>query len=270
VTRFDHDTAVIALRDGAYEGRIDPGWWVARGPNGGYVAAIILRAMTAEVADESRAARSLTVHYTAPPDEGLVRITTRIERAGRSLSTVSARMEQDGRLMALALAAFSRSRIAPAFADALAPDVPPPEAIEPYWPGPPAPVITERYSCRYAIGPQPFAAGAASDVAETGGWLQLAEPQIVDPIVVAAYMDAWIPAIFIRAGGMIPVPTIDLTVHFRATLPLPNAAPDDAYLVRFRSTTAADGFMEEDGELWSPDGVLVAQSRQLAAMLAPG
>jgi len=58
-------------------------------------------------------------------------------------------------------------------------------------------------------------------------------------------------------------PTIDLTVHFRA----PAAAAaivDEPLLAVFRSSTAAGGFFEEDGELWSADGVLLAHSRQLA------
>ncbi len=38
----------------------------------------------------------------------------------------------------------------------------------------------------------------------------------------------------------------------------------------FRSSYASDGLFEEDGELWSPDGVLLAHSRQLALLVAPG
>ena len=39
--RFDHDTAITPIGEGRYEVRIDRGWWIIRGPNGGYVAAIL-------------------------------------------------------------------------------------------------------------------------------------------------------------------------------------------------------------------------------------
>ncbi|MDJ0787244.1 MAG: thioesterase family protein, partial [Myxococcota bacterium] len=53
-TRFDRDTAVSHLGDGRYEARLDRGWWIIRGPNGGYLAAILTRAMQARVGDPSR------------------------------------------------------------------------------------------------------------------------------------------------------------------------------------------------------------------------
>src|SRR5688500_8487867 len=95
VSRFDRDTDVRFVADGVYEARIDRGWWIERGPNGGYVAALILRGLTAAVDDPARTPRSLTVHYLAPPAEGPVSIETTVEREGRTLTTVSGRLVQD-------------------------------------------------------------------------------------------------------------------------------------------------------------------------------
>ena len=60
--RFDADTAVRPVPGGAFEARIDPRWSVGRGPNGGYLTAIVLRALTAAVADAERTPRSVTLH----------------------------------------------------------------------------------------------------------------------------------------------------------------------------------------------------------------
>ena len=75
--------------------------------------------------------------------------------------------------------------------------------------------------------------------------------------------DAWFPAPWPRLTQLAPAPTIDLTVHFRAPLPLEGRL----LLGRFQTKLVRDGFFEEDGELWAPDGTLVAQSRQLGLLL---
>ena len=85
-TRFDRDTAVRALGDGRFAATIDRAWWIGRGPHGGYVNAIVLRALTEALDDPSRSPRSLTVHFTAPPAEGPVEIAVQVERTGRSLT----------------------------------------------------------------------------------------------------------------------------------------------------------------------------------------
>lgn len=260
-TRFDTDTSVRQTAPGCFEARVDTGWWVVAGPNGGYIAAILLRALDLAVDDATRAPRSLTIHYTAPPVEGPAQIETQIERTGRSLTTVSGRLFQGGRLLALALGAFSKPRTGAGFENAPMPEVQPPErcpAMEKHI------EIHHRYEHRWALGSRPFSGG---DRALCAGWIRLAEPRVNDALAVAAYTDAFPPAVFsifddrALAGG---VPTIDLTIHFRASLPLDRAAPDDWLLAVFRSHVARHGFVEEDGELWSRDGSLLAQSRQLA------
>jgi acyl-CoA thioesterase len=264
-SRFERDTRVTPAGGDRFDARIDSGWWIVDGPNGGYVAAILLRAMELAVADPERAPRSLSIHYTARPAEGPVQIETHVERRGRSLSSVSARMTQDDRLLCLALAAFSKSREGHDFCHTPMPEVAPPDECEPLLP---RIEIHRRYEHRWAIGQQPFSGGSSR--ALCGGWIRASEPRVADAALVTAYTDAFPPAIFsLVAEGAISgaVPTIDLTIHFRETLPLAGAAPDDFALAIFRSRQSRDGFMEEDGEIWSRDGVLLAQSRQLALVL---
>jgi acyl-CoA thioesterase len=98
----------------------------------------------------------------------------------------------------------------------------------------------------------------------SGGWLRLREPRPADALFLAALTDAWFPQIFTRLTAPVPAPTIDLTIHFRAHLPLANARPDDWYLLSVSTWLATEGFFEEDAEVWSRDGRLLAQSRQLA------
>jgi acyl-CoA thioesterase len=81
--------------------------------------------------------------------------------------------------------------------------------------------------------------------------------------------DAWWPAPWVRLREPVAAPTIDLTVHFRAPRAAAALPAGEPVLAVFRSTTAADGFFEEDGALWTRDGVLLAQSRQLALLAFP-
>lgn len=60
------------------------------------------------------------------------------------------------------------------------------------------------------------------------------------------------------------MPTVDLTVHIRATLPLVDPPADDRVYLETTTDHVADGFAEEDGAMWTADGRLLALSRQLA------
>jgi acyl-CoA thioesterase len=266
--RFDRDTEVRRLPDGAFEARLDKAWWIVIGPNGGYLAAILLRALAETVGDAERAPRSLTVHYVSPAQEGPVRIATRVERAGRSLSTLSARLEQTGALVAVAVAAFAKPRPSPEFADLHMPEVPPPESLARLvFPADRFVPMRGQLESRRAFGE---ASLASSPHALAGGWMRAAEPRLADPPFVALLCDAWPPAVAqhraLASTSPRGMPTVDLTIHFRTPIPR-DATPEDFYLGVFRSRTLHSGFVEEDGEIWTRRGVLLAQSRQLAMLI---
>jgi len=279
--KFDRDTAVWredgaeradAGRQTVFGAEVAPDWRAGRGPHGGYLAAMLLRALVESVADEDRAPRSLTIHYARAPEPGPVRISTAIERQGRSLSTLSARMHQGEELIALVLAAFSLPWGGPERSDVRMPDVDPPdpsrEGIKLIEHG--GPEFARHIVLQPRMQGQPFA--DAGQPMEIRGWIGLAEPRPVDALSLAFFSDALIPAPFMHLTEPEAVPTIDLTVHFRERTPRPSAdgsEPDplELCLAMTRTELIHDGFFVEDGAIWASDGTLLAQSRQLAIVI---
>lgn len=245
------DTALERLTPTRWRGEISDRWWVVRGPFGGYVSAFLTRAMLAAVDDPARRPRSLTVHFVEAPVAGAVEVCAAVERAGRSSSTVVLRLEQDGRPVALALGSCATWRDGePEWAET-PPDAPAPEACERLERREAMPRFHERFEIR----PAAPLTGEARNLA----WLRLDPPQPLDPFVLTAMSDGWMPAAFSKVGRPFGAPTADLTIHFRAPL-----ASGEWALADYRSRFSAGGVWEEDGELWAEDGTLLAQSRQLA------
>ena len=207
-TVFDRDTAVRLLDapsggNGrqptvAFEANIAPGWRAGRGPHGGYLAAMLLRALTAAVDDPTRSPRSLTVHYASSPEPGPARIEVSIERQGRSLSTLSARLTQEGAMMALA---WRPSRF---------PGRPPkPTRCRcPRWRHPiselrdtprlfkGAPEFTEQLVMQARVGAMPFV--GADHPMEIGGWIALPQARAARPALARAVRRRLVPALVHR------------------------------------------------------------------------
>ncbi len=259
---FSAETRVQRAGPGDYAATVGRDWWVFDGPNGGYLAAVVLRAVLAELDDPARPPRWLTLHYLAPPAPGAVRIEVTVERVGRSLSTASARVTQGGEPLVLALAALaSPGRRDRDFSHADMPAVSPPaEAIA--VPHDPMPPYSRHYDMRVAAGGWPF---RGEGEASTAVWLRSAAPDPVDACLLAALTDAWIPAVFMRLEGPAAVPTIALTIHFREPLAA-GVKAGDWVLGQYRSAHAHEGFIDEESWIWSTRGVLLAQSRQLAVL----
>jgi acyl-CoA thioesterase len=254
---FQADTAVERVGPGRFGATIKEAWSGPPGPNGGYVAALILRAIRAAVADPGRQPRSLTVHYLRPPRDGEVEIAVEVERAGRGATTCSARMLQGGKTTCIALCVLSVDFESAAEWSTPAPAAPAPGELEPLEAGLLPPRIFDQLEMRMVFGGVPF----TGTEGEAGGWLRTRVPCPLEPELIAMYADAWWPAPFPRLDGPVLAPTLDLTVHFRGE---PPTGDREQVLARFVASTSARGFFEEDGALWSAEGVLLAQSRQLA------
>jgi acyl-CoA thioesterase len=285
-TDFDRATAISPLGDGRFAGEVEDGWGAPPGPNGGYLAAIVVRALEHELAPAGeRQLRSLSLHYLRPSQPGPVEVEVSVVRAGKRFSTGRATVIQNGKETITALGAFSTPGL-PGVAtwSPLPPDIAPAPAREAerlpsdrYRPDsdawlettPEMPSIVSRVKVAPRLGGVPFSGRelAPGEAAETGGWIEPPTARQIDAAYIALLADVWWPPSLEPLSVPAIAPTIDLTIHIRADLP-PGGLPDQPVLGRFRTAAAVNGTMEEDGELFLPDGTLLAQSRQLA-LLAP-
>ncbi len=219
-----------------------------------------------ELDDEARKPRSLTVHYLAPVREGQLDLIAAIERSGNRVSNCLVRLEQEGRPVALALAVSVIGTAGPrSFDNTTFPEAPPPTALEQF----PTrvdglPDVMQNFEYRFALGHLPFT-GAPEPSA--GIWIRTAQPRRPDPVAIAAFTDAWAPMPFSQLESPAGAPTLELTVHFRNHAWYERAETDAFVLAMFRSRLLTEGLFEEEGELWSAGGVLLAQSRQLAMLI---
>ncbi|MCB0857794.1 MAG: thioesterase family protein [Solirubrobacterales bacterium] len=263
-TGFEQDTAADPLGDGRYSINLSDRWWVGRGPNGGYVAALVLRAMTAEAAslatDGPLPARSLSVHFLRPPVAGPAEVDVTLEHAGRLTAFLSARLVQDGEVKAKAMSVFSGEREGPSFDRSEMPEAPTPEEVEEADTEQSPVAVFGRYRAKFIRG----FPGEAGEKADTLGWIRLRDEQPVDPVLAAAVLDVWYPAPFVVFRELPFAPTLEYTVHFPRTIPEPG--PPDWNLIRLTAEEGTEGHFSEDAELWSRDGRLLAKARQMALL----
>lgn len=274
---FDNDTRLAALPAAAdappgafaFAGQVDAAWNIGANPNGGYLLALVGRALQQALPAQPDPL-SITAHFLRPGLAGEpCRIDVQVLRTGRSLSTVRATLWQQGSARLEVLAAMGDlddpvepvDPAAPASAGAPrislpAPQLPPPEAC----PGRSAPAqgvvlpILDRLDVR--LHPDQARPGAAGR-AEVSGWIRLADGRAPDALACLLMADAFPPSVFGLLGMVGWVPTIELTVHLRRR-------PAPGWLLgRFECHDLSDGRMIESAALWDSSGQLVVQARQL-------
>ena len=261
-TEFDTDTALTDLGDGRFAGEITGRWMIGGGPNGGYIASIILRALMASAPQPDPI--SLTTHYVGRPEPGACEVTTTVSQATRSHAFMEASLVQAGTVRARSVAVFGQRRddqpydVTMPTPASTPPGVGVPTRDVPHGDFMPFMSFLERFHYLSPMGVDLFVGDGRRPL--VGGWTRLNDRDL-DTLAVPLFADCWPPPMFIRRGpGM--APTIELTVHFRDT-------PEPGWVwCQFESRALAGGYVEEDGELWSASGKLIAMSRQISRFTA--
>jgi len=266
--RFSEAMKMDEQDDGCLVANFDRSWWVVNGPNGGIIAALMVRAAQ-HYLGQDRCVRTVTTHFMSAPTEGPVCLAVTVERVGKIAGFAAVRMTQEDRLIATALVAVAA--VEPALHEWEQREFPILPTIENSWlmrSMPPRVPLHSRWERYWGLGvPGVPETSTIPGGYEAGGWIRLSEPEPYDEALLAAMADSWIPAIMAHTDFAVHAPTLELTVQFR-TDPRTLEMSDDAYCVAvFRQLSGREGFIDETGEIWSPDGQLLVLSRQLAVLL---
>lgn len=253
---FAADTAVIRVGPSSFSAMLADRWSSLVGIHGGYSAAIVVNAMTAAVDDPSRALRSFAAQFAAAPRPGPVDIEVNVERAGRSMTTTSARLLQEGRVLQVAHAVSSTPWPGLSYDVYVRPRGADPGDAPRFGP-PGGPDHFQNADVRLDPDVIPFGGG---DEALLAAWLRPLDGEPIDAAWLVAMCDVLPPAVFSRTTGPVKAATLEYVVHLATGKPdLP--AGEHVYL-SCRSPLSQEGFAVEDATMWGPDGRVLAVARQ--------
>jgi hypothetical protein len=254
---FDRDLALEPDGPERFRGRISDNWSINGTPNGGYLLALLARAM--EAGSDRTATPILTAHYLARTLPGPFEVALAPVARSTQFTRLEAHLLQDGqeKLRALGTFAAAGNDCRVERCEARAPDLPPPEdCLE--IPEMPRYTLYRHMEVRLDPAGAGWMAGSPGERSEHRGWIRFREPRPLDAGALSLMMDAFPPAVLASQGMVAWVPTLELSVSIRR---IP-AAP--WLRGRFRTRFITCGLLEEDGELWDPRGELVALARQMA------
>ncbi|HWT13830.1 MAG TPA: thioesterase family protein [Allosphingosinicella sp.] len=269
---FADDTELVE-RDGALFAEISPRWDIW-GPNGGYLAAIALRAAGLRVEGGQRPA-GISCQYLRRGRFGEARLEVETLKAGRSASCFGVTLVQEGErtLTAQVWTTAAPHRPDPQYVEIEMPAVAPPEALAPPPEDPGGFAFWRNFDLRIASPERPGHGNPRG--ARTERWLRfhgyrtgadrfLAQARsllLIDTLL-------W-PAHWARRAERLDYvgPSLDVAVWFHA----PSGA-DEWLLIEAAAPLAADGLVYGEGRVWTKDGRLVASggSHMLVMPVRPG
>lgn len=263
----DLDTATRLERtsDSTFTTALSPAWEIW-GPNGGYLAAVALRA--AGVQMQRARPVSLTAHFVGAGASRSAEIAVTINRATKVATSATVTITQDERPLLVAVVWGSDDGL-PGLThhtSSRPQDVPPPESLRtvaeltadidgarphPFWDN-----VEERPTSWIAD----WESRSAAEPERQSWYRFVPTATFSDPWVDAARslilidLDSWPAATMAHLGELDHyAPTVELNARFAGS-----AAEEPWLLSRAAAPVATDGLIAATGEIWSPSGRLLA------------
>ncbi|WP_250003570.1 thioesterase family protein [Actinoplanes sp. M2I2] len=241
---------------------LDPQWAIGDKLHGGYLMAVLARAVAVRAPLPHLVAMSTT--FLRPPAAGPARVEVEALREGRTAGQYRARLVQDDGPCAEALVTQGTLDAAePWWGRAKPPELPAEEDCQRLpsdAPGSPFTVpLLDVVEHRHDPAVLGFAVGRPSREGRVAGWLRLVDGADWDPLSLLIATDP-APPVSLTLGVTGWAPTLSLTAYVRR-LPAPGPVR-----VVMHSSEITSGRMDEIVEVWDARDTLVAQATQLAAV----
>lgn len=232
------------------------------GPNGGYLSAILLRAAGRVVPADQRPV-SFSAQYLARAEFAEVQLDAVPVKQGRNACCVNVSMSQGGRVVVQAQAWTSSKTDGPTTAGLRMPEVPPPDALQPWTaylkPGQRPFPFNDNFDIRPVGNPRPGTPDPRGAVLEQ--WVRYVDfGNDPDPFAEQARALLWIDtapwpthARNLAQPADYTGPSLDVSAWFHRP-----SAGVDWLLVDSRAGQAHGGLIHGDVRIWSPDGQLIA------------
>jgi acyl-CoA thioesterase len=256
----DLESALALSRSGAgaWTAHADPNYESANGMFGGWTAAMLLRAVCAEV-DGEAAPTAINVNFVGKIEPGSdLLIRTRRVGGGRSVGYWQIELTTADITLAVASVVLTKRRETDGHLEVKMPVAPDPATLIAVHaaPGP----CGERISDRPIFGLPPF----SQESTYSTSWVRETSGRAVDHAQLALLADHRAPRSFFWSDGPRPSSTLTLSVYFHATESELAAVGDEEILSEAFGIRGADSTSEEHLRLWSRRGELLATSVQMA------
>lgn len=261
---FGVDTAVAGTGD-RYTATLSPSWEIW-GPQGGYVAAVALRAAGAASAHPLPA--SFVCHFLRPARFGDTEVRVESLRQARRAESLRATVIQDDAAVLEALVWTVAELTGLDHDAALEPEIPPPDFVErwdDYLPGgePPFP-FWRNFDVR-PHDPHPSKWGGPAAQPRLVGWSRLlVRPPIEDPFVDAGRLlmaadSLMYPSATLAHDGPFPyvAPSLDLAMSFHAP-----GTGTEWLLIEAEAPLSRGALVAGEARVWSEDGRLLGSAMQ--------
>ena len=263
---LDESLALEARGPNLWHSSSSPLYWNAIGPFGGWIGAMLLHAVLCE--PEARGDPvALQAQFIGPLRQAPFTVRTACIRQNRTTAFWRSEILQtrdDGRAEAVcahASVTLSDWRDTFTLADVRMPVVPPAETLPP---PPPrrtrTPAFIARYDYRMVSGPMLAGADNMSSML----WLRDTPPRTLDATSISALCDAPFPSLWLRRTEPVMITTLVYNIFFRTSGNGLAAAGNRHVLVESACDVGTAGFYDQNSNLWSEDGRLLAQTQQLA------